>query len=141
MELVEARLWSERYLAAFSNQHDLDRIEEFFATEVVNHMTAPERRRGIEYLRQGFAEHWSAFPDGHTTIEDMTVDGDKVWWRFHWRGTHLGQYIRLAPTGRTVEYRGFSISRVVDGKIVERWGVQDNLGLMQQLGVFPTRSR
>jgi predicted ester cyclase len=29
------------------------------------------------------------------------------------------------------------ISRIAEGRIVERWGQGDNLGMMQQLGVVP----
>jgi len=43
----------------------------------------------------------------------------------------------VEPTGREIVLRGINLFRVVDGKIVERWGRLDNLGLMQQLGLVP----
>ncbi len=44
----------------------------------------------------------------------------------------------VEATGREVVLRGINLWRVVDGKIVERWGRLDDLGLMQQLGLVPS---
>lgn len=49
-------------------------------------------------------------------------------------GTHNGDFLGIAPTGKTVEARGMQIARYEDGKIVERWGSSDELGLVKQLG-------
>jgi hypothetical protein len=54
--------------------------------------------------------------------------------RFTFRGTHQGEFISIAPTGKQVTIPGIDIFRVADGKIVELWGQEDMLGMMQQLG-------
>jgi len=78
-----------------------------------------------------------AFPDVRLTIEDMVAEGDKVAVRWAWSGTHRGEYMGIAPTGKEVTYTGITIHRITGGKIVESWDEVDNLGLMQQLGVAP----
>jgi predicted ester cyclase len=67
---------------------------------------------------------------------DQIAEGDKVANRFVFLGTHLGEFMGVAPTGKRVEFVGNSIDRVVDGKIVESWVEVDLLGVMQQLGAF-----
>jgi predicted ester cyclase len=53
------------------------------------------------------------------------------------QGTHEGDFLGIAPTGKRVSFSGIVILRVVDGKIVERWAQLDNLSLLQQLGAIP----
>ena len=57
------------------------------------------------------------------------------------RGTHRGDFFGLPATGREVTLTGVHIMRVADGKIVEHWGSNDDLGLMRQLGAIPEASR
>jgi predicted ester cyclase len=54
-------------------------------------------------------------------------------------GTHTGELMGVPPTGKRLEMTGIVIYRIAGGKIVERWAQHDVLGLMQQLGVIPTR--
>ncbi len=77
----------------------------------------------------------TAFPDLQTTNEVILAEGDFV--ATHWtnRGTHLGEYRGVLPTGNQVSYTGTSIDRIVDGKVVESWHNSDQLGLLGQLGV------
>jgi predicted ester cyclase len=52
-------------------------------------------------------------------------------------GTHRGDFQGIAPTGKSITQTGIDILRLAGGKVSERWGEFDNLGLMQQLGVIP----
>lgn len=86
-----------------------------------------------------FGQAWhSAFPDEVTTIEDQIAEGDKVVSRMTSRATHAGEFQGIPPTGKKVTVTGIWIDRVADGKIVERWGQVDVLGVMQQLGAVPS---
>ncbi len=55
-------------------------------------------------------------------------------------GTHQGQLMGIAPTGKRVTLTEMAISRIVDGKIMETWNNFDALGQLQQLGVIPASS-
>src|SRR4029077_19882127 len=76
-----------------------------------------------------------AFSDFRLTIEDVSVIGDTVWTRNVATGTHDGPFMGHAPTGRPVRIDVFDVLRVVDGKVVEHWGVPDRLGALLQMGL------
>jgi len=67
----------------------------------------------------------------------IIAEEDKVVSRFTFQGTHTGEFMGIAPTGREVTVMQISIDRIADGKIVEHWGLVDQLSLLQQLGVGP----
>lgn len=128
-----ARRWSEEIWG----KGNLAAIDELFATNFVfNYPTtgaAPDR----EGYKQTVTEPFAAFADVHSVAEDLVAEGDKVAIRWSWGGTHTGEFMGVAPTGKQVTITGISILRIAGGKIVEEWGEMDNLGLMQQLGAFP----
>lgn len=51
-------------------------------------------------------------------------------------GTHTGEFLGRAPTGKRFTVRNVQVMRIVDGKRVERWGSTDELGVLQQLGLI-----
>ncbi|MBI4258264.1 MAG: ester cyclase [Thaumarchaeota archaeon] len=110
-------------------------IDEFFAPNFVDHSFAPGKDAGLDDVKRAFIAFRKAFPDTRVTVEDMLAEGDKVVARFTWRGTHRGEFMGLAPTGKKVAMNVIDIIRISKGKVVERWGAEDNLSLMQQLGV------
>jgi hypothetical protein len=59
--------------------------------------------------------------------------------RFKCTGTHRGEMMGIAPTGRHMEVDEVYFLRVQDGKFVEFWGLEDNLTRMRQLGLLPPR--
>ena len=79
------------------------------------------------------------FPDFRLTIEDQITEGDIVVTRVTFRGTHRGEFMGIAPTGRLVEYGGIAIDRIENGKVVEAWHQADELGMLDQLGFFSGR--
>jgi predicted ester cyclase len=70
-------------------------------------------------------------------IEDLIAEGDKVVARWRSRATHQGDYMGIAPAGKEVEFTGISVYRIEEGKIAESWSVEDQLGLMRQIGAIP----
>lgn len=80
----------------------------------------------IEVFRETFSETREAFPDMRVTVEDMITEGDRVAARVTMRGTHLGEFMGLAPTGKRVEVRAIDMFRIANGKIVEQWGHADD---------------
>ncbi len=79
----------------------------------------------------------AAFPDMRLTVEDMIAEGDRVVDRITWQATHQGELMGVSPSGNSVRVTEMHISRIAEGKIVERWGQPDMLGMMRQLGVIP----
>lgn len=64
--------------------------------------------------------------------------GEQVAARVTVRGTHTGQFMGRPPTGRTFSVTSIGIFRLVDERITEHWGVFDQMGMLAQLGAFPT---
>ena len=79
----------------------------------------------------------AAFEDGMVTIDDMIAEGDLVVTRWTGRGTHTGELMGIAPTGKEVTVSGITIARLANGKIAEEWELMDALGMMVQLGAVP----
>ena len=79
----------------------------------------------------------AAFPDLTTTIEDMFVSGDKLAVTLIWRGTHTGPYGGVAATGKPVEVRDMAIWHFRDGKVTEIATLQDQFGMLKQVGYLP----
>lgn len=75
----------------------------------------------------------SAFPDLDTTIEQLIAEGEWVAHRMVHRGTHLGEFRGIAPTGRRVEFSSIVMNRFKDGISVENWGLHDIARVLEQL--------
>lgn len=119
------------------NQGDLSAVDDLIASEFVNHEAPPGMDRGPDSMRGLVAMLRTAFPDLHFTIEAVVAEGDTVAGRLTMRGTHQGPLMGMPPTGRAVEQEHMHFVRFRDGKAVEHWGLRDELGMMQQLGVMP----
>lgn len=78
---------------------------------------------------------YASFPDYKHEIEDVIADDDKVVVRLAYAGTHTNQYMELNPTGIKFKYKGIQIFQIVNKKATNFWGVEDELGMMTQLGL------
>ena len=74
-------------------------------------------------------------PDFTIQIADIFAEGDHVITRVTGRGTHLGEWMGIEPTGREVRLKGINIDRVDRGWIAEHWGEADTIGMLSQTGV------
>ncbi len=137
MSAEENKALVRRYVEEVVNQRNLDLLDEIFAPDFVQYGAEPDQVSGVEDLKQFFAMLRSEFPDFQGTIEDLFTAGDKVVLRFTFRGTHQGEFMGIAPTDKQVTMAGIDIFRIADDKIVELWGQEDMLGMMQQLGAIP----
>ena len=80
----------------------------------------------IDTFKDTFAEAREGFPDLSITIEDEMAEGDRVAARVTMRGTHLGAFQGITPTGKRVEVKAMDMFRISGGKIVEHWGHADD---------------
>ena len=117
------------------NERNYALLDEFLAPDFVNNQLTQEFR-GREIYKQGCETFVKAFPDFHGTIEDITAEGDKVWIRYKGTGTHKGEWLGLAPTGKKMTMNSLAIYRIVDAKVVEMTVVKDLLDFFKQIGVI-----
>ena len=92
--------------------------------------------RGPEEFEKFMREIRGAFPDIQLKVEDVFGAGDKVVLRWSAIMTHTGDGLGLPASGRSVRSRGITIARFVDGKVVESWDNWDQLGMLEQIGVY-----
>jgi steroid delta-isomerase-like uncharacterized protein len=135
---ADTKAIARRFLEEAFNSGNLDVVDELVAPEFVNHDAAlPEPGVGIEAAKASITGYREAFPDLRLTIEQQLAEGEYVTTRWSARGTHQGNLMGMAPTGKQATVTGITIDRIVDGRFVESWTNWDTLGLMQQLGVLP----
>ncbi len=127
----------KRFYDEVVNKGTLTLIDELVAAEFVDHEEFPGGKPGREGLKEFFTMFRVAFPDLHFQVNDMVAKGDKVWAYITIHGTHKGQFMDMAATGKKMEVKGFDIVRFVNGKAVEHWGLTDSMTMMQQLGAIP----
>jgi steroid delta-isomerase-like uncharacterized protein len=96
--------------------------------------------RGQEAFLGLLGSFAGTFPDLRVTVEDLIAQGDKVVARYHWTGTHRGDFQGIPATGTAVTVTGSGIYRLAGGRIAEEWWMEDLLGLMRQLGAIPPTS-
>jgi len=89
------------------------------------------RKAAFEVIR-GF---YRSFPDYTHDIDEMIAEGDRVAVRVVLRGSHLGEYSGIAPTGRQFSYAGTYMVTVIDGALTEVWSLDDEINLLSQLGM------
>src|SRR5687767_8973977 len=103
----------------------------------VDELFAPQAARRVKRL---FTEFYTAFPDWREEIVELVAEGNTVAGRFKCSGTHRGEFLGEAPTGKRMEVDEVFFLRVEEGKFVYFWGLEDSLGRMRQLGLLPSRS-
>ncbi|MBI2165968.1 MAG: ester cyclase [Chloroflexi bacterium] len=124
-----------RYLDQIQTKHNLDVLDQFLSAGITDHTAPPGAPKGIDASRQFFKALFRAFPDMRPVVHDQAVEGNKVWTYKTMKGTHLGEYMGIAPTGKTIEYAVIDIVRIQAGRITDHWAVGDRLSLMKQLGL------
>ncbi len=129
IEAIYRRLIDEGF-----NEGNLSVVDELVAPGAREHQRGaqdgPEGvKKTITYLR-------SAFPDFTITIDEVMVSSDKVWARQRGGGTNLGSFAGRPATGRRAVIDVIDVCRFSDGKMVEHWGIPDQLGMMVSLGLI-----
>src|ERR671917_293070 len=115
-----------RFVEEVLNQGNLDAIDELLAPDYVDHGVPQGNYAGREGLKRSIAKQLAASSDLHFHIEEQIAEGDKVVTWVIGSGTHdRERFMGLAPTGTRVTIEHIFISRAVEGKIVEEWGVSD----------------
>jgi predicted ester cyclase len=116
------------------NHGDFDGLDAVVAPDRIEHQEGATS--GIDGVRALITELRTAFPDLHLEVQDSVTEGDKTWFRFRSTGTNTGSLWGRPPTGRAFEIAVIDIIRVVDGRMVEHWGVADRLAMLKQIGAM-----
>ena len=128
----------KRIYAEFINQGNEAVFDELVDPNLVeNEELLPGLEPNREGVKQFFKMFRSAFPDLHFQVDEMFAAEDKIVAQVTITGTHQGTFMNMPPTGNKISYKAIDIFRLVNGKVVEHWGIGDNAKMMQQLGANP----
>lgn len=108
---------------------------ELIIEDYARHSTLPINQGRAGFMNF-FNEFVKAFPDARFKVEDLIAEGDRVAARVVGRMTHRGDFMGVAPSGKTITIHWIDIFRLSGGKIVEHWDEVDQLGFLRQLGVI-----
>lgn len=135
MSTEENKALVTRFFEAI-NAGNIDALDEFVAEDFVEHEEIPGLpSRGRDAAKDAFALFKSAFPNLQMTAEEMLADGDKVVVRGTMSGTHQGEFMGIPPTNNSFKIQFIDIIEIREGMATAHWGVTDQAGLMQQLGL------
>lgn len=126
-----------RFIEEGFNQGRLATVDELLAPAYVLHDAPPGAPNGHDAVKGVITLFRNAFPDLRITIEQQVAEGDFVSSLASTRGTHRGELFGVPATGRSVLMTGLTLVRFAGGRMVEAWVKNDQLGLLQQLGLTP----
>jgi predicted ester cyclase len=138
MSTEQNKQLSRRWFEEVWNQRKSETIDELFAADGIAHGLAPDGsgpRNGPPAFRTFWKQFCGAFPDLRITVEDVIAEGDQVMVRISFTGTHQGDHLGAAATGKTVTATGLILARWRNGQIVESWNEFDALGVFLATGV------
>ena len=124
-----------QFVDEFWSRGNLAAADELMAPDAVIHepvLGTPADLKAVATMMR------SAFPDWHSTVEEMIVEGDRVVERWTGRGTHLGEFQGIPATGKQVVVPGVVFYRIAGDKIVEFRGQFNMMQLLQQVGAIPS---
>lgn len=129
-----------RYFETIWNRGEFEREPEFVAQDVVVHQPPiPGLPEGIAGPLQIVGTFRASIPDIRVEHTVLFGEGDKVVHRWVAKGHHTAAPLFSAGiTDKLITMTGINTFRIANGRIVERWGHMDSLGLMQQLGLAPS---
>ena len=137
MSVEQNKAVVRRVVEEVINKGNIALFDELVASNFVEHGLPPGFPPGARGTKQFFSLLRAAFPDFHYTIEDMVGEGDYVALRLTSQGTMKGEFMGMKPSGKHAVWSSMDFARLKDGKVVEYWGIEDQLSMLQQLGFAP----
>ena len=125
----------ERMLTEGFATGNTDIVDELCSPDLLEHQFGLSGRgqEAIDKVKRAIADVFRAMPDVRFTVADWSEHGDTVWLRVEATATQTGPFVG-PPTGRPVRFTVIDVARVVDGRIVEHWGVPDRFAILVQTG-------
>jgi len=136
MSMTENKDLVRSYYEQIVNTGNVAELEKFISpdyVEVYNNVPYPV---GIEGAKNHVIGVRQTYPDLHLTIEQQIAEDEWVVTRVTARGTHVGVWMGMKPTGKKVEMVVVNIDRVVNGRIVEHGGAANVLEPLMQIGAI-----
>jgi predicted ester cyclase len=116
---------------------DLEGHLKLYSDAVIHHGFSSRIRPGVAGLRDHYNGLLKGFPDMRIEIDDIIAQGEKVVHRFMFFGTHKGEFLGFAPTGKQVRAAGVHIHLFRNGQAIEVWQILDTFAFLSEIGAVP----
>ena len=130
----ETNLAAQQKFGEGVNSGNYDLFNDVVSENSIDHDPAPGQEQGPAGYAKFFGMMREAFPDMKLAVEQLSADEDTVSFAYRVTGTHDGDFMGFPASGNTINVRGMQISKFKDGRMVERWGSSDELGILKQIG-------
>ena len=124
-----------RYLEGVWNEGSYDLIPELVRPQSVLFANGQRYEADLAQHRRVVEVWHEAFPDFRFHIDRVMAEGDRVYARLRYTGTHSAPWFGIPATGREIEVAEMLECRFVEGKIAECWETYDEAGMRRQLGL------
>lgn len=119
------------------NRGDWDALDDCFTDGFVDHEVPPEMGTGLAGVKAYVGMFRAGFPDLKFELVDLISEGERAACHTRVTGTHKGEFMGIAPTGKKIDVGGVDFVRIRNGKTAEHWGYSSEMKLMEQLGAVP----
>jgi len=132
----EQLVLAARQYAAFWNTGNPEYAKAALSADFIDRTLPQGRPQGPSGPLAASKAFRESVPDLSAEVDDLVVSGDRVSVRLHFRGHFNGKFGAIQGQGQAIDFQAFDLYRVEHGRIAENWHLEDNLTLMQQLGVI-----
>lgn len=127
-----------RFMEEVMNQRDIAAMAGLCSPDIVWHGGELGKAHDLRNFQNRLRSIFHSFPDLTLEIHDVIAENDRVAVRVTMRGTQLGHFRGIPPTGRKVTSSGMNTFRIMNNRIAEEWWQHDLLGLLKQLDAAPS---
>ena len=129
-EVVEA-------LVSAIDENDETSLRTLLDEDLVSHGALGDVHGADGFIGMMLRNVRGGFPDAHVEAVAIIEEGDMASFRLDGSGTHLGPFLGVEPTGKTIRIRGIHHVRLRGGRIIEHWQGPDILAMLLDMGLFP----
>ena len=136
----EATLKAIRAFYEFWNTGDEALLTEAIADNFTDHTLPPGRPQGPQGPAFASRQFRAAVPDLKVAVEKVIVAGDYVTVHMKFTGHFTGTFGQIAGKGQPIAFIATDLVRVGNGHVTDNWHIEDNLTLLQQMGIAKVTS-
>jgi len=139
MSTPEQNIATARRFFESASNGTFDDFDEYMIPEFVTHGDALfPFFRGRDGMKGGIGGFKNAYPDAKLTVEQIFADGDRVMAHIRVNGTQEKVWLGVPAKNEAQTWTSTTVIRFdKEGKMAERWVIEDELGMLQQLGLAP----
>jgi len=119
----------------FLDEQKLDSCTALFTENSKSYLGSSDKSLQFADIIPYIKSYYTAFPNYKHEIENIFASGDFVAAQLRYTGTQESAFMEIPSTGKNIDYKGIFILKMQDGKIIESWGIEDDLTMMKQLGI------